>query len=220
MDRAVHDFVVGNDAAEGIEDRVEDECLERRVLVAHGSRYAFDHGAENVLHAFARAARGADNLAAVAAQQVDDFVLHLFGHRVHHVAFAEHGNDFEIVFDGHVEVRDSLSLHALRRVHEEQAALTGRDAARNLVGEVHVSRRVDEVQAVGFAFVHVFHLYGVALDGDAPFAFQVHIIEHLPLRHLDGVGKFEQSVGQGTFAVVNVGDDAEVAYMLHGVEIL
>jgi hypothetical protein len=65
--------------------------------------------------------------------------------------------------------------------------------------------------------VHIPHLNGVALDGDATFALQIHIIErlggHIPIA--DGFGKLKESIGQGAFAVVNVGNDAKVAYVLH-----
>jgi len=55
----------------------------------------------------------------------------------------------------------------------------------------------------------------MALDGDAPFPFQIHIVEHLPFRHLYGVGILKQSVGDGRLTVVNVGDDAEISNILH-----
>jgi len=57
----------------------------------------------------------------------------------------------------------------------------------------------------------------VALDGDAALALKVHVVQclilHVPL--VDGFGMFQQAVGEGAFAVVNVRDDAEVADMLH-----
>jgi len=59
----------------------------------------------------------------------------------------------------------------------------------------------------------------MALYGDAPFAFQVHIVQHLILKLsvCDRVGGLQQTVGQGAFAVVNVGDDAKIPYVLHKV---
>ena len=87
-----------------------------------------------------------------------------------------------------------------------------------------MSRSIDEVQYIGrfavqflfFAIVELIHLNGVALDGDAALLFKVHVIEHLPLCNLDGVGAFQQSVGNGALSMVNVGDDAEVSDMFHG----
>ena len=51
------------------------------------------------------------------------------------------------------------------------------------------------------------------LDRDALLALEVHRVEHL-LRHLalrERAGHLEQAVGQRGLAVVDVGDDAEVA---------
>ena len=60
-----------------------------------------------------------------------------------------------------------------------------------------------------------FHLYGVALDGDATLLFQIHIVEHLTLCHGDGLGVLQQAVCQCAFPVVYVGYDAEISDVLH-----
>ena len=75
-----------------------------------------------------------------------------------------------------------------------------------------MSWSIDEVQQV---FLGIFHLDGMALDGNATLALQFHIIQHLSLRHLDGLGILQEAVGQGTLTMVNVGYDAEVSYMVH-----
>ena len=119
------------------------------------------------------------------------------------------------MFNGHVEIGDGLRLYALSGVHHEEAAFTRRDGATHLVGKVHVSRGVDEVEHIIFAIELVVHLDGVALDGDAALFFQIHIVEHLPFGHFDGRSALKQAVGKGAFAVVDMGDDAEVADMFH-----
>ena len=55
----------------------------------------------------------------------------------------------------------------------------------------------------------------MALDGDTALTLEVHIVEHLSFGNLYGLRTLQQSVGEGRFAMVDVGDDAEVAYMLH-----
>src|SRR6266540_2035681 len=55
--------------------------------------------------------------------------------------------------------------------------------------------------------------HGIGLDGDPALALELHLVQvlvaHLPLA--DRMGQVEQPVGQGGLAVVDVGDDAEVA---------
>ena len=63
--------------------------------------------------------------------------------------------------------------------------------------------------------VVIFHLDSVALDGNAAFLLQIHIIKHLTLGNLNGVGVLQQTVGKSTFTMVYVGNDAEISYMLH-----
>jgi phosphoserine phosphatase len=61
------------------------------------------------------------------------------------------------------------------------------------------------------------------LDCDAPFLLKFHIIQNLVEFHLtwgDGACVFEETIGNSGFAVVNVGDDAEVADVIHARGIL
>ncbi len=54
---------------------------------------------------------------------------------------------------------------------------------------------------------------GGGFDGDAALAFEVHVIEHLlaELAFGDGADQLEHTVGKGALAVVDVGDDGEIA---------
>jgi hypothetical protein len=56
----------------------------------------------------------------------------------------------------------------------------------------------------------------MALDGDTALSLQIHIVKQLGL-HIalaNGVGKLQQPICQGAFTVVNVRNNAEVAYIL------
>jgi hypothetical protein len=55
----------------------------------------------------------------------------------------------------------------------------------------------------------------MALNGNAAFALQVHVVKHLSLSHLDGLGALEESVGKRRFAVVNMCDNTEIPNMFH-----
>ena len=80
-----------------------------------------------------------------------------------------------------------------------------------------MARGVDQVQLV---HVPVLSLVGQfdrpGFDGDAALALKVHVVQqlalHFPLAH--GVAFFHQPVGQGAFAVVDVGDDGKVSDMV------
>ena len=57
----------------------------------------------------------------------------------------------------------------------------------------------------------------MTLNCDAPFSLQVHVIQHLLLKIPlgNGMRKLKQSVGKGRFAMINVCDDTEIAYIFH-----
>ena len=147
-----------------------------------------------------------------------DHVLDLLAHPLRlggrQVDLVQHGDDLVVGVHGLVHVGQGLRLHPLGGVHHQQAALAGGERAAHLVGEVHVARRVHQVQLVGQP---ILRLVGQAdrlrLDGDAALLLQVHVVQHLG-GHLP-VGQpaagLDQPVGQGGLAVVDVGDDGKVA---------
>ena len=217
-DPAVEDAVIGDDAAERIEHRVEDQRLQRCVLVALRRRDALYDRFEHLLDAQPRLARRQQDVLVFASDQVDHLILHLVDHGRVHVDLVQYGDDFEVVSHSQIEVRYGLRLNALRGVHHQQRAFARGDGARNFVREVHVSRSVDQVERIQLSVAGlVFHLDRVALDGDALFAFEVHIVEHLRLHFalVQGVGFFQQTVRQCALTVVDVGYDAKIAYVLH-----
>ena len=55
----------------------------------------------------------------------------------------------------------------------------------------------------------------MALDGNSSFLLQIHVIKHLSFGHLDGLGKLQQTIGQSRLAVVNMSNNAKIAYILH-----
>ena len=124
------------------------------------------------------------------------------------------GISVEVRVDREVGVRERLRLDALRRVHDEDRALAGLERPRDLVGEVDVAGRVDQVQHVLAAVVgHEAHARGLGLDRDAALALEVHLVEELVALLAVGerVRGVEQPIGQRALAVVDVRDDAEVA---------
>jgi hypothetical protein len=120
------------------------------------------------------------------------------------------------MFQGKVHVGKGLGLNPLGGVHEEQGPLAGIDGPGNLVGKVHVPRRINQIEqifpAVGGG---IGQGNGLTLDGDTPFPFNIHGIQYLVLKIpiLHNTGFLDKPVRQGRLAVVNVGDDAKIAYM-------
>jgi hypothetical protein len=61
----------------------------------------------------------------------------------------------------------------------------------------------------------------LGLDGDAPLPFELHGVEvlltHLP--RVDRARELEDAIAEGRLAMVDVGDDGEVANAVHGGEV-
>ena len=130
------------------------------------------------------------------------------------VDLVDHRNDGEIVLRGEKRVGDGLRFDALAGVHHQQRAFAGRKSARDLVGEIHVAGRIDQVELILLAVRGaVMQANAFGLDGDAALALEVHRVEDLRghFALAERAGKLQQAVGQGGLAVVDVRDDAEVA---------
>ena len=77
-------------------------------------------------------------------------------------------------------------------------------------------RGVNQIQFVVFATVLDSHRHSTRFDRDSTLSLELHVVEQLFLHFtfLDNASVFEQSVGERTFAVIDVRDDAEVADIL------
>ena len=232
-DPAVDDADVGDDAAVGVVDGVEDHRPGGGVGAARGGRGAGgpplgpraslgrrdagDHLVEQLAHAVPGLRADPQHVAGVAADDVGDLggvAVRVGGGQVDLV---EDRDDGEVLLQRQVEVGQRLGLDALRGVDEQDRALARLERPRDLVGEVDVPRGVDEVQddlLVGAVLpAHRPRQPDVLrLDRDAALALDVHAVEvlraHVP--SLDHPGELQHAVGQGGLAVVDVGDDAEV----------
>ncbi len=119
-----------------------------------------------------------------------------------------------VVVDGEVGVGEGLRLDPLRCIDDEEGALACGKTATDFIREVDVAGRVDQVENVGASVsCPIGKADRLRLDGDAALALDIHRIEHLRthLALAEGAANFDQTVGEGRFAVINMGDDGKVA---------
>ena len=211
---ALHHANQHDDTTIRVEPRVEDERLQRGVGIAGGWRQPVNNGFEHLIHALAGLGAHRDGIRGVQADGLLNGFLGAQDVGRRQVDLIDDRNNFKAVIDSQVGVGQRLRLHTLGCVHNQQRAFARGKRARNLVAEIHMARRVNEVELIDLAVPRlVQHAHGVGLDGNAALAFQVHRVQdlglHLALGHR--AGEFEQAVAQRRLAVVDVGDDCEVA---------
>ena len=217
---AVDHADVGDHAAVGVVDGVEDQRPRRGVRVTDRSRRLRDDLVEQRLNAGAGLRRDPQHVRRVAADDAGELRGVLLGLRGRQVDLVEHRDDVQVSAEREVEVGQRLGLDALRGVDQQHRGLARLERPRHLVGEVDVARGVDHVQHVhaglGALLVVVRHgprhPHGLALDGDAALALDVHPVEILRPGHplVDDPGQLQHPVGKRRLAVVDVRDDAEV----------
>ena len=147
-------------------------------------------------------------------EEVVDLVQHLLGPRVLAVDLVDHHHRGQPGLQGLAEHVAGLGQGALGGVHQQHHPVHHLEGALDLAPEVAVAGGVDDVD-LGVAVVD-----GGVLgqDGDAALALQV-VGVHDPLAVLlvgaEHPALLQQRVHQGGLAVVDVGDDGDVA-KVHG----
>ena len=148
------------------------------------------------------------------AQDVLDLGRKALGVGAGEVELVEDGDNLQVMVDGLIGVGQCLGLDALGGIDQQEGPLAGGQAAGDLVAEIDMPGRVDELQGVvlpGKPDV-------LGLDRDAPFPLQLHGVEVL-LTHqtrVDRTRQLEDAVGQRRLAVVDVGHDGEGAEPVSG----
>ena len=103
----------------------------------------------------------------IGADQIVHFLLAPLRLGAGQVDLVEDRDDLEPGVHREEEIRQRLRLDPLRRVDDEDRALARGERARDLVGEVDVPRRVDEVELVLAAVLGVDALEAAYPDFDA-----------------------------------------------------
>ena len=175
-----------------------------------------DDRLEDLASARAFLGAGQDRGRGVEADDVLDLALALVRLRARQVDLVDDRDDVEVVVHGQIGVGERLRLDALRGIDEQQRAFAGGERPRDLVAEIDVAGRVDQIQDVLLAVCRgVVQADGVRLDGDAALALEVHGVEDLRLHlaRLKRAGELEEAICQRRLAMVDVRDDREIADM-------
>jgi len=199
----------------------DQQRLERGRGVALGRRQALHDRFQHLRHVLAGLGRDQDGIGGIQPDHVLDLLLDLVGLGGRQVDLVEHRHDLVIVVERLIDIGERLRLDTLAGVDHQERALAGGERPVDLIGEVDMAGRVDQVEDVILAVVGaVIEPHRLRLDGDAALALDVHRVEHLLLAgHFavaEPAGELDQPVGQRRFAVIDMRDDGEVAYIGDG----
>src|SRR6185437_7340438 len=151
-----------------------------------------------------------------------DFLFHFRDVGGGQVDLVQDRHHFQPHFDRGVAIRDRLRLDTLRGIDHQQRTFARRQRTRNLVAEIDVARRVDEVQFIDLAVARrVRQRHRARLDGDAALTLDRIVVQHLRFHFAlaEATANLDDAVGQRGLAVIDVGDDGEVADLLHGARV-
>ncbi len=212
-ERAVDDAHEHHDAEVIVVPAVDEHRLQRRFVIALRRRQAGDDRLQHALDVEAGLGRDRHGVGGVEADHILDLLLDPLRLGGGQVDLVEDGHDLMVGVERLVDICQRLRLDALAGVDDEQRALAGGKAARDLVGEVDVARRVHQVERVGLAVLGlVLQPHRLRLDGDAALALDIHRVEDL-LGHLaiaERPRRLDEAVRERRLAMVDMGDDREI----------
>ena len=212
--RAVAHSGEDHDAQIRIVPAVDQQRLERRLRLALRRRQARDDRLQHLVDAGAGLGRDQQRVIGAKPDDVLDLLLDPRGLGCRQVDLVQHRHDLVVGIDRLVGIGQRLRLDALGRIDQQQRALAGAQGPADLVGEVDVARRVDQVQLVVFP---IFRLVGepdgLGLDRDPTLALEIHAVEHLALHlaRLEPAAALDDPIGERRLAMIDMGDDRKVA---------
>jgi len=143
-------------------------------------------------------------------EQVEGGIDHVVGARAGAVDLVDHDDGLEAQRQRLLRDEAGLRHRAFHRIDQQQHAVDHRQHALHLAAEVGVPRRVDDVDVRALPL----HRAVLRKDGDAALAFEVAAVHH-PfgdfLVRAEGAALAQQLVDHGGLAVVDVGNDGDVA---------
>ena len=214
FDGTVKDAHRGDDTTILVEVRIQDECLELRVRIALGRRDQKDNGLQQIVDALSGLARDTHGIIGRDRQVILDLGLDLIGMGRGQVDLVDGRHNVQIGVHGERRIGDGLRLDTLGGIDDEHRALAGGQRTRDLIGKVHVARRIDEVELIRLAVVGVIgHANGIGLDRNAALALDIHGVEQLRLHValVNGMGELEDAVTDRGLAMVDVRNNRKVA---------
>src|SRR5690606_12795007 len=230
LDLAALDAANADHAEEAVVVQLGDLHLERAVNLDVRSRHVINDGLEQGVHVVlqvlvietGQAVQGAgvdDGEVqllvggAEVVEQVEDLVHNPVRTRARTVDLVDHNDGVEAGLEGLLGDEAGLRHRAVDGVDYQQNAVNHRHHALDLTAEVGVAGGVDDVDVVVFPLQR-----GVlGQDGDAAFLFLVVAVHHalvLELLTVQGAGQAQEFVDEGGLAMVDVGDDGDIAEIL------
>ncbi len=201
-----------------IEPGIDDQCLERRRRIPLGRRHAGNHRLENIFHTETGLGRGQHRLGGVDTDHVLDFLTGIVRIGRRQVDLVKHRHDFHIEIKSGIAIGHGLGFNPLGSIDHQERTFASGQGTGNFVGEVHMSRRIDQVQVIDLPVPRlVAQGRRLGLDGDTPLALDIHRVENLGFHLAVGqaAAQVNDAISQGRLPVVDVGNDGEVSYMFH-----
>ena len=201
-----------------VEPGIDDQRLQLVGIARLRWRNALDNGLQNRFHVEAGLRADCHGIVGVNTDDRLDLLFCPLDVRGGKVDLVEHGNYGQSLLHRRVAIGHGLRFHALGRIHHQQGTFTGSQRAADFVGKVHMPGGIDEVQLVRLAVPRgVGQRDTLRLDGDSTLAFDRVGIQdlggHFPL--LQATAQLDDAVGKRGFAVVYMGNDREVSYVVH-----
>ena len=154
---------------------IEDQGRQGRINAALGRRDPLGNGLQDLFDPDPFLGRTKEGRFGIQTQVDFNLFLDPFDIGRRKIDFIDDRDDGQVLFQGGIHVGQGLGLNPLGGIDQKQDPFTGGQGPGDFIGKIHMSRGVDQVEVKFFPFfIGIGQGDGIALDGDAPFPFDVH----------------------------------------------
>src|SRR5262249_62390320 len=91
---------------------------------------------------------GEDRFAAIETDDLLDLLPHPLRVRAWEIDLVDHRQEFQSMIQSEISIGERLGLDPLGRVDHQNGSFTGGEATRYLIGKIHVSGRIDQIEGI------------------------------------------------------------------------
>ena len=180
--RAFHDSAEYDNTFIGIVNCIKNECLKRCVRISRRCRNLCDNLLQNLINIKSGLGGYSRRIRCLYTDHILNLFNYLIRSRTGQINLVDDRHDIQVMIQRQIDIGQSLSLHALSRIHYQNGSVTGRKTPGHLIIKIHMSGRVNQIENVLFSVLRfVYNADRLGFDRDSTLSLQIHIIQYLSL---------------------------------------
>ncbi len=210
---AIHNTAENDNSLICIIDRVKDQRLQRSLYVSLRSRNLRNDLFQNFFNIQSCLSRNSRGIMSFQTDHIFDLIHNTIRLCTRKIDLIDDRKNIQIMIQCQINIRQCLCFDSLRRIHNQDRAITGSKASGYFIVKIDMSWRIDQVKNIFFSVAgFIYNSNSLRLNRDTTLTLKIHIIQYLRL-HLtlcQGTGLLNNTVSQCRLTMVYMCNNAEI----------